>query len=74
MASQPQTQIKAAIISAKAALAAEPEPADKATLAHAVNLLQRVYDKNAREGGAQSSPGAQAGYRAIIDKHLPGRS
>lgn len=54
MPKQPQAQIAQALDSARAALGSEPEPVDKATLQHAINLLQRVYDKNRGEGGGST--------------------
>lgn len=69
---QPQAQISAAISSARSALAAEPEVADKATLQHAVNLLQRVFDKNAREEPTPEVAATQnknETYSSIATKH-----
>jgi hypothetical protein len=71
-ASQPQAQISAALASARQALTAEPEPADKATLRHAINLLQRVFDRNARESGTPevaARPKTNETYSSIAAKH-----
>lgn len=57
MAKQPQAQLAQALGLARQALVAEPEPVDKATLSHAINLLQRVYDKNKLESGAAPTVG-----------------
>lgn len=46
---QPQAQIRQALSALDAAIKAEPEMADVATLKHARSLVQRVFDKNATE-------------------------
>lgn len=76
MAAQPQAQIRTAITAAQAALKAEPEMADKSTLSHAINLLQRVYDKNQTETGQPVDkteakfPDKNASYTSIANKHI----
>jgi hypothetical protein len=62
MPAQPQSQLSAALRSLRSALVAEPEPKDKATLKHALNLVQRVYEANKTE----------TGYGQMIEKHLKG--
>jgi hypothetical protein len=70
MPAQPQQQIRDALTAVDQALKLEPELADKATLQHARNLLQRVYDKNAGETSSPRKPGALTGYRDIAGKAI----
>lgn len=58
---QPQAEIQTALTALGNAIRLEPEMDDVATLKHARALVQRVFDKNSREGGKPS------GYRQAID-------